>query len=184
MKLLCYGDSNTYGYDPRGFFGGRYDESEIWCHILGKALGCRVLNCGENGRTIPNTPREIKALLDTITREMPTILVLFLGTNDILTGKGTPEVISGRMEQLIKRLKQQFPELSILLLSPPPIGLPEFHENAQAVATGYRALAERENLIFLDSFHWDIPLTFDGIHFTQAGHQAFAAQLTAALKTI
>ena len=23
MRMLCYGDSNTYGYDPRGFFGDR-----------------------------------------------------------------------------------------------------------------------------------------------------------------
>ena len=25
MKVICYGDSNTYGYDPRGWLGGRYD---------------------------------------------------------------------------------------------------------------------------------------------------------------
>lgn len=24
MRLLCCGDSNTYGYDPRSFFGDRY----------------------------------------------------------------------------------------------------------------------------------------------------------------
>ena len=24
MTLLCYGDSNTYGFDPRSYFGGRY----------------------------------------------------------------------------------------------------------------------------------------------------------------
>ena len=23
-RVLCFGDSNTYGYDPRSFFGGRY----------------------------------------------------------------------------------------------------------------------------------------------------------------
>ena len=23
-KIIFYGDSNTYGYDPRGFFGMRY----------------------------------------------------------------------------------------------------------------------------------------------------------------
>ena len=25
-KVLFYGDSNTYGYDPAGFMGGRYPE--------------------------------------------------------------------------------------------------------------------------------------------------------------
>lgn len=24
MKVICYGDSNTYGYDPRSYIGGRY----------------------------------------------------------------------------------------------------------------------------------------------------------------
>ena len=22
MNIICFGDSNTYGYDPRGYFGG------------------------------------------------------------------------------------------------------------------------------------------------------------------
>ena len=26
MNILCYGDSNTFGWDPRSFFGGRYNE--------------------------------------------------------------------------------------------------------------------------------------------------------------
>ena len=24
MKILCIGDSNTYGYDPRSYLGDRY----------------------------------------------------------------------------------------------------------------------------------------------------------------
>lgn len=27
MKVICFGDSNTYGYDPRPLDGGRYDAS-------------------------------------------------------------------------------------------------------------------------------------------------------------
>jgi len=29
-KLILFGDSNTYGYDPRGFLGGRYPEKVRW----------------------------------------------------------------------------------------------------------------------------------------------------------
>ena len=29
-RLLCYGDSNTYGYDPRSYLGGRYPDSIRW----------------------------------------------------------------------------------------------------------------------------------------------------------
>lgn len=24
MNVVCFGDSNTYGYDPRSYLGGRY----------------------------------------------------------------------------------------------------------------------------------------------------------------
>ena len=34
MKVICFGDSNTYGYDPRGYFGGRYDGDNRWVDIL------------------------------------------------------------------------------------------------------------------------------------------------------
>ena len=30
MRLLCCGDSNTYGYDPRSFFGDRYPKESHW----------------------------------------------------------------------------------------------------------------------------------------------------------
>ena len=34
MKVICFGDSNTYGYDPRPLDGGRYDASCRWVDIL------------------------------------------------------------------------------------------------------------------------------------------------------
>ena len=30
MNVICFGDSNTYGYDPRSYFGGRYDADNRW----------------------------------------------------------------------------------------------------------------------------------------------------------
>ena len=29
-KIVFYGDSNTYGYDPRGFMGMRYPNEVRW----------------------------------------------------------------------------------------------------------------------------------------------------------
>ena len=43
MKILCIGDSNTYGYDPRSFFGDRYPEDVRWTDNLG---ACEVINRG------------------------------------------------------------------------------------------------------------------------------------------
>ena len=39
MKVICFGDSNTYGYDPRGYFGGRYDADSRWVDILAANTG-------------------------------------------------------------------------------------------------------------------------------------------------
>ena len=37
MKLWCFGDFNTYGYDPCGFFGGRY--AAPWPALLAEKTG-------------------------------------------------------------------------------------------------------------------------------------------------
>ena len=49
-RILCFGDSNTYGYDPRG---GRYGEDERWPMRLSAALGegFSVVEEGFGGRT-------------------------------------------------------------------------------------------------------------------------------------
>ena len=54
MKVICFGDSNTYGYDPRGYFGGRYDADSRWVDILSVETGWTVCNMGQNGREIPS----------------------------------------------------------------------------------------------------------------------------------
>ncbi len=42
MKAICYGDSNTNGYDPRSYFGERYDS--CWVDILTEETGWNVVN--------------------------------------------------------------------------------------------------------------------------------------------
>lgn len=52
MKDICFGDSNTYGYDPRSWLGGRYDADICWVNILAAKTGWTIRNMGENGREI------------------------------------------------------------------------------------------------------------------------------------
>ena len=54
MKVLCYRDSNTYGYDPRGFFGDRYPAECRWVDILARKLNWEVQpgNCWRRVRRI------------------------------------------------------------------------------------------------------------------------------------
>ena len=44
--MLCYGDSNTYGYDPRGFVGDRYQKESRWVDILAQKLKWEIQNEG------------------------------------------------------------------------------------------------------------------------------------------
>ena len=34
MTILCYGDSNTYGFDPRSWLGERYPADVRWTGLL------------------------------------------------------------------------------------------------------------------------------------------------------
>ena len=88
MRILCFGDSNTYGYDPRGFFGDRYGSEDRWVDLLAKQTGHECINAGANGREIPRSPYVLRLL----TEHAPVdILLVMLGTNDLLQGAKAKE---------------------------------------------------------------------------------------------
>ncbi len=180
--ILCYGDSNTYGYDPRDPLGGRYEPEYRWCDLLEKGLHCRVVNYGENGRNIPTDYWGYPELFQTIRREKPDLCVILLGTNDILNGRGTLEEISRRTETFLMKLHENCPEVSILLLSPPQINLKGLHSSAEELSALYCQAAQRQGVDFLDSFRWNTPLSFDGVHLSEEGHRIFAEHLVQELK--
>ncbi len=50
-RILCYGDSNTWGYNP--ISKDRYDENIRWTRVLARNLGAdyEIIEEGLNGRT-------------------------------------------------------------------------------------------------------------------------------------
>ena len=170
MKIICFGDSNTYGYDPRGFFGGQYDAP--WPDILSEKLGCTVLNWGENGREIPAKTVDFPADTD--------LLVIMLGTNDLLQF-WTPEAACEKMEHFLESLALE--RQKILLMAPPPMKFGEWVldqeliDDSITLAKHYKALAERLGTQFADAGEWNVPLAYDGVHLTEEGHRAFAKGL-------
>ena len=88
--VLCYGDSNTYGYNPEN--GLRYNEDERWTGILKSLLGpgYNIIEEGCNGRTtIYDDPLEgwkngkdyLKPCLNS--HKPIDIIILMLGSNDL-----------------------------------------------------------------------------------------------------
>ena len=170
MKIICLGDSNTYGYDPRGYFGGRYDHP--WPELLAAETGWNVKNEGMNGREIPAKAVDFPADTD--------LLILMLGTNDLLQGSA-PEAICAKMERFLNTLP--IGREKLLLMAPPPVQLGEWVQDdslieaVQALANGLEALAKRLNIRFLNPAGWNLSLAYDGVHLTEEGHRAFAANL-------
>lgn len=177
MRILCFGDSNTYGYDPRGFFGDRYDDKDRWVDLLAKQTGHDCINAGANGREIPRNPYALRLL----TEHTPVdIFLVMLGTNDLLQGASAKEA-AARMEAFLSPLCSHCKK--ILLVAPPPmkrgawVPTDELIAESIRLADEYKFLAEKLNIPFVDTRHWNIELAFDGVHFTASGHHVFAEKL-------
>ena len=58
MRLLCIGDSTTWGYDARSYFGERYPASERWVERLSGLTGCECVNLGGKRALYTQDPAE------------------------------------------------------------------------------------------------------------------------------
>ena len=177
VRILCFGDSNTYGYDPRGFFGDRYGAKDRWVDLLSKQTGHECINAGTNGREIPRNPYALRLL----TEHAPVdIFLVMLGTNNLLQGTSAKEA-AARMGTFLNSLLPHCKQF--LLVVPPPmkrgawVPLDALVTESIYLAEEYKLLAEKLNIRFVDTLHWNIELTFDGVHFTEAGHHTFAENL-------
>lgn len=172
MHIICLGDSNTWGYDPRSYFGDRYPKESRWVDILAEKTGWNVQNMGMNGMEIPTYPINLP-------REMDRILIM-LGTNDILQGR-TAEAVAEKMARFLQMLS--LPKEKILLIAPPQLQRGEWvpdHtliEESGKLAQQYRVLASIMGIAFADSTQWKIPLAYDGVHFTETGHVIFTCKM-------
>ena len=177
MNVICFGDSNTYGYDPRGYFGGRYDADCRWVDILAAETGWTISNMGQSGREIPSAAPAFQEDTD--------LLIIMLGTNDLLQGR-SPEQAAERLERFLSNIPLD--RSKILLIAPPPVTFgawvpsEKLNDDSRTFARLCQALAERMGIRFADAGKWNISLAYDGVHFTEQGHKAFAAGILEELK--
>lgn len=179
MKILCIGDSNTYGYDPRSYFGSRYPEDVRWTDRLN---GCDVINAGANGMKVP---RNHSVYADIIRNSGPDLVIVMLGTNDICAGAGA-ERTTDRMEAFLDHIMGA--GKPVLLISPPVLQPGDWVMSGDLIEESlelgelYRELARRKGCMFADSGEWGVDVTFDGVHFSPEGHAAFARELEKVLQ--
>ncbi len=133
--ILCFGDSNTWGYQP-GTDGGRFPRETRWPGVLQQRLGdeYRVIDEGLNARTTAlDHPWRAgrngrKYLFPCLQTHAPLdLVIIFLGTNDLADRYSLPaNEIAEAAASLVPIVR--FAECGrdggmppVLLVCPPPI---------------------------------------------------------------
>ena len=184
MKLMFYGDSNTFGFDPADFWGGRYDKNKIWTTLLQKAHpDWKVYNCGQNGREIPHSKMQYDFLDRDLLKLGPLdLFAVMLGSNDLFCMVDpTAEAIAARMRELLFFVRDHpavTEETKILLIAPAQIRMGAgfgrtIEEAAIGLGPAMKKLAEEQKTEFADAWEWNISLASDGVHFSLEGHRQF-----------
>jgi lysophospholipase L1-like esterase len=190
-RILCFGDSNTWGYDPAT--EDRFDEETRWTGVLQAALGpdFTVIEEGLNGRTtvwddpIEGYKNGHDYLVPCLETHRPLdLVVLMLGTNDLKRRFSVSAYdIAQGVGVLLRAIAYskagrdgQAPR--VLLLAPPPVArltnFAEMFEGSQAksllLGQHYRVVAGEYSVAFLDTASVIRSSDIDGIHFAAEEH--------------
>jgi lysophospholipase L1-like esterase len=201
--ILCYGDSNTYGYIPET--GMRYPRNIRYPGVLQSLLGeeYTVIEEGCNGRTtiyddpIDGWKNGLDYLQPCLYSHKPVnIVILMLGSNDLkatfcLNAQKIAEG-AGVLVDVIKAFtkeKQGFVP-KIILVSPPEIGAGirtspfygAFYENAieesRKFPEQYKKVADDKGCIFFNAAKYIYPSEYDSLHLTPDAHRMLAQKLS------
>lgn len=204
--ILCYGDSNTYGYDPQTGF--RYPYEQRWTSILQSHLKDKaiVIPEGLNGRTTCfedqiRPGRSGAVYLDPClhTHGPIDLVVLMLGTNDLkIRFQATPTDIGKGIDHLIRMILSITPQkredgmpAKILLMSPPYLGenlcdIPSGEEMgyergieySKRLAPIYRDWAQFHQIDFLDAAQYARASSLDACHLTVESHKSLGEMVS------
>lgn len=209
-RILCYGDSNTWGWVPSGMGMERYPIDKRWPGILQNLLddGYEVIEEGLGGRTTmfddprPEMPgRNGLATLPIILEShLPLdLVILMLGTTDTkeimnLTSEQTTE----GMRNLVRAVKNykvldgvSAPQILIVV----PVIVKEEADFASKLFKGgtkkgneliesYKKLAEDENVLFLDPTKVIEADTEEGVHIDADNHRKLAELIHEKIKNL
>lgn len=200
--ILCYGDSNTYGYNPKN--GLRYPKDVRWTGILEELLGedYNLIEEGCNGRTtIFDDPLEgwkngLDYLKPCLNSHKPIdIVIMMLGSNDLKAcfAASAADIANGAgvlLDTIIEftEVKQGYVP-KIILVSPPLIGEGiksspfSYAFDITAVPRSkdfckeYRRIADERKCYFFDAAKYAVPSDEDSLHLTPEAHQSLAKGL-------
>ena len=197
-KILCYGDSNTWGCSPRD--SSRYDEKTRWPMVMGLILGAdyTVIEEGLNGRTVLNfSPVEtmangIEYISSLIVNYVPVdIVIISLGLNDVFIAEDvTPGEISDGVEQIIDIIRENHASAGcstpwIIIMSPSGFntGIEGFTffelkiNKLKCLPESYRNLCSEKNCSFFNASDYVTGSEIDGSHLEQGSHKLLGEKI-------
>lgn len=204
-RILCYGDSNTWGYDP--VTKDRFDAERRWPRVLGQTLGSdyEVIEEGLGGRTtvwddpIEGYKNGRDYLIPCLESHRPLdLVIILLGTNelkkrfslsayDIAQGAGALVRVVQGSESGREGLGPQ-----VLLLAPPPtVTLTEYAEmfedagrKSQRFSEHFGRVAKALGCAYLDTSVVIVSSPLDGIHFEGGEHHKLGKAVAVKVKEL
>ncbi len=195
-RILCYGDSLTWGYDPVTY--ERFDEETRWTGVLGSLAGpgAVIIEEGQNGRTIAtDDPTKgwkngLNYVIPCVESHKPLdIMIIMLGSNDLkskfhYTAGDIADEMKLMLESILSYNRFRMGDrMKILLVAPPRItsGIvnskfaDKFDNTAAEIAKGlapaYKALADSYNVMFMDAADYVEVSREDSLHLDREGQR-------------
>lgn len=207
-RILCFGDSNTWGAVPAE--GTRYPEDVRWTGILAKELGneYQIIEEGYNGRTSVHDDW-VEGRISGLTYFRPCIdsqsplelIILMLGTND-LKARFQVEARTiaygfGQYLDAAKTVPMTGSRPEILLVSPilidpsykeDPLFYDMFGEYAaersQRFAEAYEEYAKSAGIHFMNAAKYGKASVRDGVHMEADSHERLGKAFARKVKEI
>jgi lysophospholipase L1-like esterase len=181
-RVAFYGDSYTVGF-------GATEPSRRWSTLVSEHRDWAESNHGQGGLGfLVNRPSIGDGdAVDRIVEESPDAVVVMLGLNDVLAGRGTDPALAELIRSDIERLSTGLPDAALVIVEPMWFKA-ERPTQLQTVIDEVRDAADREGALFVagasrwldGSGEWMI---WDGLHPNDAGYAMIARRVESALES-
>lgn len=196
-KILCYGDSNTFGFIPENC--KRYDKDSRWSGILSEILkeNYQVIEEGMNNRTgffknpegLKQSGGEYLSVFLQNHRNLD-ICIISLGTNDAQFFYNLDEnSTKNGLQNLIDSVREVNIKTNIIIVPPVKITENILHsgfsmmfnresiDKINKVFPIFKQTAKENNCLYFDFNQITSPAQKDGLHYTKESHTIIANKL-------
>ena len=185
-KILCFGDSNTFGFNPIDF--SRYDKAIRWSGILSNKFN--IIEAGCNNRCIFNNSgnfNSLKTLPKHLTDDLDYI-ILQVGINDLQFGYNVSlETFKNKLVELLGLIN---PKVKVILLCPNVISQSILNsyfstlfdessiEKSKKLPEIYREVSKNFNCLYINLNNIVKVSEIDGLHYDSKNHKILADYLS------